>query len=360
MTCRTISRRCGSRSRPPRSRRGLWVTLAVLIVLASAGIFAWRSTASMRALAVETVQPTVERGGRAAAGHRRPHRVGLHRRAAGSDRVLQDPGAAVGAAGRGRQRGPRGRDARASREHRPGRVGRAGTGAGAAGRRAGRVGAGAGQARRGGPGRGAAPARRRRAAERARSCCRSIRSMRRAAAWRWRRPRSARPPPTRSARRPRARRPRAELNVSAGAAAEHDHQGAVRRHRRAQDGGGRRERRAHSARREHLHGVGRHRGARRSGDARNGSGRQRSRTSRGSSEGQPAEVTVEAFPDKRYKAVLRQIIPTADRTKATVLTKVTLLEKDKDLKPEMSAKVTFLEAEAAARAPRRTRRPRSR
>jgi len=65
-------------------------------------------------------------------------------------------------------------------------------------------------------------------------------------------------------------------------------------------------------------------------------------------EGQPAEVTVEAFPDKRYKAVLRQIIPTADRTKATVLTKVTLLDKDKDLKPEMSAKVTFLEADAAA------------
>jgi HlyD family secretion protein len=72
-------------------------------------------------------------------------------------------------------------------------------------------------------------------------------------------------------------------------------------------------------------------------------------------EGQPAEITVEAFPDKRYKAVLRQVIPTADRTKATVLTKVTLLEKDKDLKPEMSAKVTFLEAgtpgEPAADAP---------
>jgi HlyD family secretion protein len=64
-------------------------------------------------------------------------------------------------------------------------------------------------------------------------------------------------------------------------------------------------------------------------------------------EGQPAEITVEAFPDKRYKAVLRQVIPTADRTKATVLTKVTLLEKDKDLKPEMSAKVTFLEAATA-------------
>lgn len=63
-------------------------------------------------------------------------------------------------------------------------------------------------------------------------------------------------------------------------------------------------------------------------------------------DGQPAEVTVEAFPDRRYKAVLRQIIPTADRTKATVLTKVTLVEKDKDLKPEMSAKVTFMQPAA--------------
>jgi HlyD family secretion protein len=65
------------------------------------------------------------------------------------------------------------------------------------------------------------------------------------------------------------------------------------------------------------------------------------------SEGQPAEITVEAFPDRKYKAVLRQVIPTADRTKATVLTKVTLIDKDKDLKPEMSAKVTFLEPQRA-------------
>ena len=73
--------------------------------------------------------------------------------------------------------------------------------------------------------------------------------------------------------------------------------------------------------------------------------------------GQPAEVSVEAIPDRRYKAVLRQVIPTADRTKATVMVKVTILDKDKDLKPEMSAKVTFLEPEkkqeqpAAAQAP---------
>jgi len=61
---------------------------------------------------------------------------------------------------------------------------------------------------------------------------------------------------------------------------------------------------------------------------------------------QPAEVVVEAFPDRHYKATLRQVIPTADRTKATVQVKVTILDKDKDLKPEMSAKVTFLEAAA--------------
>ena len=71
---------------------------------------------------------------------------------------------------------------------------------------------------------------------------------------------------------------------------------------------------------------------------------------------QPAEVTVEAFPDRRYRGVLRQIIPTADRTKATVQVKVTILEKDAQLRPEMSAKVTFEEprkeaAEAASTAP---------
>ncbi len=59
--------------------------------------------------------------------------------------------------------------------------------------------------------------------------------------------------------------------------------------------------------------------------------------------GQLAEVTVEAFPEQRYKAELRQVIPTADRTKATVMVKVTILDKDPNLKPEMSAKATFLE-----------------
>jgi RND family efflux transporter MFP subunit len=59
---------------------------------------------------------------------------------------------------------------------------------------------------------------------------------------------------------------------------------------------------------------------------------------------QPAEVTVEAFPERRYRAELRQIIPTADRTKATVTVRVTILDRDANLKPEMSAKATFLES----------------
>lgn len=57
---------------------------------------------------------------------------------------------------------------------------------------------------------------------------------------------------------------------------------------------------------------------------------------------QPAQVTVEAFPETRFRGVLRQIIPSADRTRATVLVRVTLVDKDRRLKPEMSARADFL------------------
>jgi len=61
--------------------------------------------------------------------------------------------------------------------------------------------------------------------------------------------------------------------------------------------------------------------------------------------GQPAEIQVQAIPDHNYKGVLRQVIPTADRTKATVTVKVSIVDKDKYLKPEMSCNVTFLQPE---------------
>ena len=61
-------------------------------------------------------------------------------------------------------------------------------------------------------------------------------------------------------------------------------------------------------------------------------------------QGQPAEIAVQAIPNHTYKGWLRQVIPTADRTKATVTVKVSILDKDKYLKPEMSCNVTFTAA----------------
>ena len=64
--------------------------------------------------------------------------------------------------------------------------------------------------------------------------------------------------------------------------------------------------------------------------------------------GQPAEIQVQAIPSHNYRGILRQVIPTADRTKATVTVKVSILDKDKSLKPEMSCNVTFLQPQKAA------------
>jgi RND family efflux transporter MFP subunit len=62
-------------------------------------------------------------------------------------------------------------------------------------------------------------------------------------------------------------------------------------------------------------------------------------------EGQPAEVTVDAFPSRKWRGVLRQIIPTADRAKAIVQVKVKIMNPDARLLPEMSATASFLQTE---------------
>jgi RND family efflux transporter MFP subunit len=62
-------------------------------------------------------------------------------------------------------------------------------------------------------------------------------------------------------------------------------------------------------------------------------------------EGQAAEVSVDAFPNKKWKGVLRQIIPTADRAKATVQVKVKIIDPGDRLLPEMSSSVSFLQSE---------------
>ncbi|HEX7529128.1 MAG TPA: efflux RND transporter periplasmic adaptor subunit, partial [Thermoanaerobaculia bacterium] len=61
--------------------------------------------------------------------------------------------------------------------------------------------------------------------------------------------------------------------------------------------------------------------------------------------GQPAEVALDAYPDKPYKARLRQIVPTADRQKGSVKVKIELLHRDEKVLPEMSCRVVFLSPE---------------
>ena len=61
--------------------------------------------------------------------------------------------------------------------------------------------------------------------------------------------------------------------------------------------------------------------------------------------GQPCEITLDAISDKRYHGVVHKIVPTADRAKATVLTKVQFEDRDELVLPEMSAKVIFLSKE---------------
>jgi RND family efflux transporter MFP subunit len=58
--------------------------------------------------------------------------------------------------------------------------------------------------------------------------------------------------------------------------------------------------------------------------------------------GQPCEIVLDAYPEKRYAGIVHKIVPTADRAKATVMTKVAFTERDNRVLPEMSAKVTFL------------------
>ena len=58
--------------------------------------------------------------------------------------------------------------------------------------------------------------------------------------------------------------------------------------------------------------------------------------------GQPCEIQLDALPEQRFRSEIHMIVPTADRSKATVMVKVRFLDKDSGILPEMSAKVAFL------------------
>ncbi|MGZ5113922.1 MAG: efflux RND transporter periplasmic adaptor subunit [Usitatibacter sp.] len=59
-------------------------------------------------------------------------------------------------------------------------------------------------------------------------------------------------------------------------------------------------------------------------------------------ESMPTEIQLDAYPDLRLLGQVSRIVPTVDRTKATLLVKVSFKEKDERVLPDMSAKVAFL------------------
>jgi RND family efflux transporter MFP subunit len=77
--------------------------------------------------------------------------------------------------------------------------------------------------------------------------------------------------------------------------------------------------------------------------------------------GQGARITLDAYPDTSFRGNVRQVVPTADRQRATVQVKVAITDRDSRILPEMGARVDFLEPEAprtaGAPAPRRIRAP---
>ncbi len=57
----------------------------------------------------------------------------------------------------------------------------------------------------------------------------------------------------------------------------------------------------------------------------------------------PVEATLNAYPDWRIPGTVIAVIPAADRTKATVRVRVSLLQKDARIVPDMGVRVAFLE-----------------
>jgi len=76
--------------------------------------------------------------------------------------------------------------------------------------------------------------------------------------------------------------------------------------------------------------------------------------------GQQARITLDAYPDTAFRGSVRQVIPTADRQRATVQVKVAIVDRDPRILTEMGAKVEFLQAPrpSAAGANQPAERPR--
>ena len=58
--------------------------------------------------------------------------------------------------------------------------------------------------------------------------------------------------------------------------------------------------------------------------------------------GQPCEITLDAFPERRFRGEVSVVVPAVNRSSATVTTKVRILDTDPSILPDMSARVSFL------------------
>jgi HlyD family secretion protein len=58
---------------------------------------------------------------------------------------------------------------------------------------------------------------------------------------------------------------------------------------------------------------------------------------------QPAVITIDAYPDHKYKGQIVEVSPEADRQKATVQIKVKTENSDQYLRPDMNTSVSFHE-----------------
>jgi RND family efflux transporter MFP subunit len=67
--------------------------------------------------------------------------------------------------------------------------------------------------------------------------------------------------------------------------------------------------------------------------------------------GQRARITLDAYPDTAFRGAVRQVVPTADRQRATVQVKVAIIDRDPRILSEMGAKVEFLDDAAASAGP---------
>lgn len=63
--------------------------------------------------------------------------------------------------------------------------------------------------------------------------------------------------------------------------------------------------------------------------------------------GQEARITLDAYPDTAFAGQVRQVVPTADRQRATVQVKVSITDRDPRILPEMGARVDFIAPEPA-------------